>query len=961
MKPILTACLIVCGLCGEAAATRVLDENFEGAFPPANWTAVSIDQSATYKHAGNYSAKFSANTDSLITPPIASAETLTFWSYTTSTDPGIVVEQSSGTNGPWSAVSGSPFSGNAGQWNQRTVVVSNRYVRFGKSGSGTLYLDDVTIDGGAGASNQPPVLSPIGNRTVLEMEPLTFSVTASDPVDRDLVLLGATGLPAGAVFTNGMFLWSHAAPAGAYIITFSASDKDGGDSETVTLTVVERPKLLISEVADPSGTGGDVCRFVELYNAGASSINLSADGWTLSKQVNGGTWYNVPLTGTVSAAGTYLVAYSAPDFQSAYGRAPDMESATISGNGNDAYFLYYQGGPSGGTLIDIYGQTDTDGTATSWDYADGHAVRNSRVFQPSSVWNVSEWTIESGAGPDEMTPGAHGPTPQFQGLENPFVFLGDDLRTIVTAVNTVRTDVISLSATALPSGATFTAVTGTNTVSGTLNWNNPTAGVYTATFAAAGKAGTTVADITISVSGGSRIDGYFYGWKNGTVVKLKNGQFWKNTGGVGSVCPGLFNPNIVVTNRAGTRYMMIESVAESKAVTQIDVTESSVTNAFTGLHNLNVYQLADGTIWKQISFENIPSNASSVTAWRWMENRVQQMRFIDRADRVIGSCIVEASGAPENAPVVSEVDGYFRGWQNKRIFALKNGQFWQQTSIESSSQTLYRPAVIISNWLQTGSWRMSLAGEVGYVSVQPLTNVTRTAVAGNFYGFGCKNIFRLANGSWWKQTSLDCSTSMRTAPEILIWRENGTDYLEMPDEGRRIVAEELHPLLESTVTNSFAGLHHGNIYRCAGASDWIQLSFEHISTNFTAPTVMLWAEGAVTNMVVRDSRDVTIGTCIVADPSADADGDGLNNSAEVLAGADPLNAKSAFKLYQKDTRVLSWDSVEGRVYAIGWTASLAEPFQTLENSIAWPQNSWTDTVHAAGTKGFYRVSVRLAE
>jgi hypothetical protein len=33
----------------------------------------------------------------------------------------------------------------------------------------------------------------------------------------------------------------------------------------------------------------------------------------------------------------------------------------------------------------------------------------------------------------------------------------------------------------------------------------------------------------------------------------------------------------------------------------------------------------------------------------------------------------------------------------------------------------------------------------------------------------------------------------------------------------------------------------------------------------------------------------------------------------------------------------------------------------LENSIAWPQNSWTDTVHTGETKGFYRITIRLAD
>ena len=56
---------------------------------------------------------------------------------------------------------------------------------------------------------------------------------------------------------------------------------------TVTFKVFVASSLIISEVADPSGTGGGEGRFVELYNAGASSIDLAAGQWYLARQANG--------------------------------------------------------------------------------------------------------------------------------------------------------------------------------------------------------------------------------------------------------------------------------------------------------------------------------------------------------------------------------------------------------------------------------------------------------------------------------------------------------------------------------------------------------------------------------------------------------------------------------------------------------------------------------------------------
>jgi len=851
----------------------------------------------------------------------------------------------------------------------RWLMISNTAVNGGSVGSsGASRIDDILVVGTA--FDLPPILDDIGDQTVFEGEVLSFAVTASDPVDDDPITLSATNLPTGAVFTNDQFVWSNAAPVGAYGVTFTATDKDGSHDEEVTITVLEKPLLLISEIADPSGTGGDAYRFVELYNAGTNTIDLGADGWILSKQVNGGaTWSDIELTGTVAAASAWVIANGAADFLNTYGFAPDQESSSVSGNGDDAYFLYYGGDHTSGILIDIYGEFDTDGTDTAWDYEDSRAVRNNNILVPNNVWIASEWTIDSTATTNDMTPGEHGPAPEFENLSDVFVFLGDDLNLTVTAVNTVRTDVITLSATNLPAGATFPTAIGTDTVSSTLGWISPTAGVYTATFRAEGFSGARTESIEITVSSTTQIDGYFYGWKNDTIVKLKNGRFWRNTGGVGpAVDPRLRNPDATITNQFGSRRMFVEDVAGYKTVEQIEIIESTLTNAFAGLHNGNLYQLEDGTMWEQISFENIPSLADPVTVWRWTENGEIYLRFLDRDDVVIGTCEVVASGGPVNPPILSQIDGYFRGWKNKRVFALANGQFWQQVDLDNSTETLYRPAVTITNWLQSGVWRMQTEGAAippVWVEVQQITNVTRTAIDGWFYGFGLRNIFHLADGSWWQQTSLDTSTSTRSNPEILIWNETGTDVLEMPDEGRAVEAEELAVHLESMITNAFTGLRYGNLYRLDGDGDWLQVSFELVNTAAVEPEVMLWIEGPETNMVVRGENDETIGTCTVVDPILDADNDGLNNQREVIAGSDPFDAQSKFEVTET-TRdgtghyVLHWEAVEGRVYTIEWTPSLTESFQPLETDIVWPQNSWTDTVHAVETKGFYRITVRLA-
>ncbi len=161
--------------------------------------------------------------------------------------------------------------------------------------------------------------------------------------------------------------------------------------------------LLISEITDPADdfTG----RFIELFNAGAEAVDFSSAIFYLSRQSNGGTsWGDVQLTGSVAAGKTYIIGGSA--FEAIYGFAPDLVTGILIGNGDDAYCLYREGDHTTGTLQDIYGEIDTDGTGTSWEYVDSRAERVAGVVSPRVVWSVAEWEITP-ANVIDCDPGTH--------------------------------------------------------------------------------------------------------------------------------------------------------------------------------------------------------------------------------------------------------------------------------------------------------------------------------------------------------------------------------------------------------------------------------------------------------------------------------------------------------------------------------------------------------------------------
>ncbi|TFH65990.1 MAG: tandem-95 repeat protein [Candidatus Zixiibacteriota bacterium] len=101
------------------------------------------------------------------------------------------------------------------------------------------------------AGNQPPILAPIGPKSVSEGQTLAFNVSATDP-EGTTPIMSAFNLPLHAAATdsgNGRMLFTFDpdyTQAGVYSVTFVASDGNAADSESASIEVlnVNRPPVL---------------------------------------------------------------------------------------------------------------------------------------------------------------------------------------------------------------------------------------------------------------------------------------------------------------------------------------------------------------------------------------------------------------------------------------------------------------------------------------------------------------------------------------------------------------------------------------------------------------------------------------------------------------------------------------------------------------------------------------------
>ncbi|GIK36271.1 MAG: hypothetical protein BroJett011_01040 [Chloroflexota bacterium] len=116
--------------------------------------------------------------------------------------------------------------------------------------------DSETITITVNEVNQAPVLDPIGNKSANKGSLLTFTATASDSdIPTNSLTFSLINAPSGATIdsSTGVFTWTPT-KTGIYTTTVVVSDNGAPiltDSETITITVINRPPICSTATANP--------------------------------------------------------------------------------------------------------------------------------------------------------------------------------------------------------------------------------------------------------------------------------------------------------------------------------------------------------------------------------------------------------------------------------------------------------------------------------------------------------------------------------------------------------------------------------------------------------------------------------------------------------------------------------------------------------------------------------------
>lgn len=357
-------------------------------------------------------------------------------------------------------------------------------------------------------SNQPPTLSPIGSKSGTVSNLLEFTVTASDPVDGDAVRLWATNLPSWATFpavTNVAAVTNvfSGTPdtAGTFQVYFFAADKDGTNSETVTINI----------------SGG----------LGAGS-NLDLSGWSLV-QSNSTMYYTFPA-GTIVAPSGYVVlarAGNKTQFESFWGVTLGTNVVFLTStnnfptvNGGETYHLLNSSGalvdgPTPASLnpqnnsIQRWSATSNATDSTSWQVVGaasatpgsggvGNGAAGLVIFEYSDALGTGAYSNEFIELYFDAPAGASGQTPPvLNPIGDTSVQVSNLLEFAVTATPTDG-DPVTLSVSNAPAGAVFSSTNENGTFSFTPDASQ--VGVYTTTFYAADNDGVDFETIRITVT-----------------------------------------------------------------------------------------------------------------------------------------------------------------------------------------------------------------------------------------------------------------------------------------------------------------------------------------------------------------------------------------------------------------------------------------------------------------------------
>lgn len=153
--------------------------------------------------------------------------------------------------------------------------------------------------------------------------------------------------------------------------------------------------MVITGVFDGPLSGG-IPKAIEIYVIN-DIADLSTYGIGSANNGGGTDGVEFAFSGSANAGDFLYVATEQSGFNSYFGFDPTFTSGAAEINGDDAIELFGSvvdnSGSLSGTVIDVFGDINVDGSGEAWDYLDGWTYRKDNSGPDSSTFVLSNWTF----------------------------------------------------------------------------------------------------------------------------------------------------------------------------------------------------------------------------------------------------------------------------------------------------------------------------------------------------------------------------------------------------------------------------------------------------------------------------------------------------------------------------------------------------------------------------------------
>ena len=269
--------------------------------------------------------------------------------------------------------------------------------------------------GGGGPPNTAPtvaITAPSSSSSFTEGVSVGFTGTASDTEDGDLSASISWSSDLDGALGTGASLSISTLSVGEHLITASATDSGSlSGSDVILLTIDPAPTgsaVLLSEVFYDAVSGDNGFEWVELYNAGASTVDLST--WCLGNGGGDYTTSELQLTGTILPGATFVVGgltsssvNGNPVFDQATDFSPDLQNSGATADGVALFDLPCSSVGASTVPVDavVYGGSNTNGLIDETGAANAPEVGDAPSGQSIERTDLAgSWQIQATPNPN---------------------------------------------------------------------------------------------------------------------------------------------------------------------------------------------------------------------------------------------------------------------------------------------------------------------------------------------------------------------------------------------------------------------------------------------------------------------------------------------------------------------------------------------------------------------------------